>query len=322
VIENGGVPNATSCRRWMLLLACWLGLIGPSFAVDVLPDARPDVYTQTRYPIVLVHGLFGFGAIGPVDYFHGVAKALRDGGAVVYAPSVSAANLSEVRGEQLLFELRALKAAYGYEKFNLIGHSHGGPTARYVAAVAPELVASVTTVGAPHTGSKTADGLKQMARGSGVPAALANALSGAVSFLSGESDLPQNALGALQSLDSEGAAVFNRRFPQGQPGTPCGEGAAMVNGVRYFSAGGTRVATNPLDLSDAVLLATSRFFGDEPNDGLVGRCASHWGTVLRDDYEWNHLDEVNQSFGLRGVLSPDPLAFYRLQANRLKKAGL
>ena len=322
MIENGGVPNATSSRRWMLLLACWLGLIGPSLAADALPDTRPDVYTQTRYPIVLVHGLFGFGAIGPVDYFHGVAKALRDGGAVVYAPSVSAANLSEVRGEQLLFELRALKAAYGYDKFNLIGHSHGGPTARYVAAVAPELVASVTTVGAPHTGSKTADGLKEMARGSGVPAALANALSGAVSYLSGDSGLPQDALGALQSLDSEGAAVFNRRFPQGQPGTPCGEGAAVVNGVRYYSAGGTRVATNPLDLSDAVLLATSRFFGDEPNDGLVGRCASHWGTVLRDDYEWNHLDEVNQSFGLRGVLSPDPLAFYRLQANRLKKAGL
>ena len=309
----------------MLLLACWLALAVASHAADAAdapPDTRPDVYTQTRYPIVLVHGLFGFDAIGPVDYFHGIAGALRDGGATVYAPSVSAANLSEVRGEQLLFELRALKAAYGHQKFNLIGHSHGGPTARYVAAVAPELVASVTTVGAPHTGSKTADGLKEMAGRSGVPAALANALSSAVSFLSGESGLPQDALGALQSLDSEGAAVFNRRFPQGQPTTPCGEGAALVNGVRYYSVGGTRVATNPLDLSDAVLLATSRYFGDEPNDGLVGRCASHWGTVLRDDYEWNHLDEVNQAFGLRGVLSPDPKAFYRLQANRLKKAGL
>ena len=310
--------NTSLLRRTLLLLA-WL-LIGmlPAHAAD----ARPDSYTQTHYPIVLVHGLFGFDAIGPVDYFHGIAEALRQGGAIVYAPSVSAANLSEVRGEQLLFELRALKAAYGHEKFNLIGHSHGGPTARYVAAVAPELVASVTTVGAPHTGSKTADGLKDMAGRSGIPAALANALSRTVSFVSGESGLPQDALGALQSLDGEGSAVFNRRFPQGQPATPCGEGAAVVNGVRYYSVGGTRVTTNALDVSDAVLLATSHFFGDEPNDGLVGRCASHWGVVLRDDYEWNHLDEVNQTFGLRGVMSPDPLAFYRLQANRLKKVGL
>jgi triacylglycerol lipase len=301
-----------------MLLAWLFGSVLPAHAADT----RSDDYTQTRYPIVLVHGLFGFGAIGPLDYFHGIAEALREGGATVFAPSVSAANLSEVRGEQLLFELRALKAAYGYEKFNLIGHSHGGPTARYVAAVAPELVASVTTVGAPHTGSKTADGLKDRARRSAVPAALANAFSGVVSFVSGESGLPQDALGALQSLNSEGAAVFNRRFPQGQPATPCGEGAAVVHGVRYYSMGGTRIATNALDLSDAVLLATSRSFGDEPNDGLVGRCASHWGVVLRDDYEWNHLDEVNQTLGLRGVLAPDPLAVYRLHANRLKKAGL
>ncbi|MBC7956687.1 MAG: triacylglycerol lipase [Cytophagales bacterium] len=126
----------------------------------------------------------------------------------------------------------------------------------------------------------------------------------------------------MQSLDSTGAALFNRRFPQAQPATPCGEGAAVVNGVRYYSIGGTHIATNALDLSDAVLLATSRFFGDEANDGLVGRCASHWGVVLRDDYPWNHLDEVNQSLGLRGTLSPDPRAVYRLHGNRLKKVGL
>jgi triacylglycerol lipase len=281
-----------------------------------------DGYTATRHPIVLVHGLFGFHTIGPLDYFHGIAEALREGGATVYAPAVSAAHLSEVRGEQLLFELRALKAAMGHEKFHLIGHSHGGPTARYVAAVAPDLVASVTTLGSPHTGSKTADALKDLSQRSSVPARLANALSGALSWLAGESALPQDALGALASLESEGAAVFNRRFPQGMPVMPCGEGAAVVNGIPYFSMGGTRVATNALDASDAVLLITSRDFGDEPNDGLVGRCASHWGTVLRDDYEWNHLDQVNQALGLRGVLAPDPLAVFRLHANRLRKLGL
>ncbi|HEX3142145.1 MAG TPA: hypothetical protein VHQ87_18955, partial [Rhizobacter sp.] len=164
--------------------------------------------------------------------------------------------------------------------------------------------------------------IREMARHSGGPAAVANMLSGMLSWLSGEKGLPQDALGALQSLETEGAAVFNRRFPQGQPATPCGEGAGLVGGVRYYSLGGTRVSTNGLDLGDAVLLMTSRFFGEEPNDGLVSRCASHWGTVLRDDYEWNHLDEVNQSLGLRGPLSPDPRAVYRLHANRLKKLDI
>jgi triacylglycerol lipase len=44
--------------------------------------------------------------------------------------------------------------------------------------------------------------------------------------------------------------------------------------------------------------------------------------VVRDDYPWNHLDEVNQAFGLRGLFSPDPVAMYRAQANRLKSLGL
>ena len=38
-------------------------------------------YTQTKYPIVLVHGLFGFDNIGPVEYFYGIPSALRADGA-------------------------------------------------------------------------------------------------------------------------------------------------------------------------------------------------------------------------------------------------
>jgi triacylglycerol lipase len=287
--------------------------------------AAADTYTQTKYPIVLVHGLFGFDAIGPVNYFYGVPSALRSGGAVVFTPSVSAANSSEVRGEQLLQQLRAMKAAYGYQKFNLIGHSHGGPTIRYVAAVAPELVASITSVGSPHAGSKVADGLNTLTSWTGTTgavAAIANALAATISFLSGSPSLPQNSLGALQSLNTAGAADFNRRFPQAAPTTPCGQGAAVVNGVRYWSVGGTSVLTNVFDVSDGLLAATSVFFGFEQNDGLVGQCSSHWGVVLKDNYAWNHLDEVNQAFGIRGLFAQDPVAFYRSQANRLKAAGL
>jgi len=284
-----------------------------------------DTYTQTKFPIVLVHGLFGFDAIGPVNYFYGVPSALRSGGAVVFTPSVSAANSSEVRGEQLLQQLRAMKAAYGYQKFNLIGHSHGGPTIRYVAAVAPELVASITSVGSPHAGSKVADGLNTLTSWTGttgVAATIANALASTIAWLSGSSQLPQNSLASLQSLNTAGSADFNRRFPQGAPTSSCGQGAAVVNGVRYYSVGGTSVSTNVFDVSDALLVATSVFYGFEQNDGLVGQCSSHWGVVLKDNYAWNHLDEVNQGFGLRGLFSQDPVAFYRSQANRLKTAGL
>jgi triacylglycerol lipase len=303
-----------------VLAACGLALC------FTLPAARAaDTYTQTRYPVVLVHGLLGFDALGPVQYFYGVPSGLRSGGAMVFTASVSQSNSTEFRGEQLLRELQGLKARYGYTKFNLIGHSHGGSTARYVAAVAPQLVASVTTVGTPHQGSKVADAVQgiTMATGTaGFAASLLNGLSSLVATLSGSAGNPQNALASLQSLSTRGAQDFNRRFPQGAPTTACGSGPASVNDVRYYSMGGTWVFTNILDASDAFLGAGAVFFGLEANDGLVGRCSNHWGAVLRDDYPWNHVDEMNHVFGLRSVFAPDPVAVYRAHANRLKNAGL
>jgi len=311
-------------RRLTRPLCCAALAAGLSLGAT-MHAAAADTYTQTRYPVVLVHGAFGFDAIGPVNYWYGIPGALRSGGATVYTPSMSGANTSEQRGEQLLRQLRALKATYGHQKFNLVGHSHGGPTARYVAAVAPDLIASVTTVGSPHAGSKVADLLKAVTSWTGttgIVASIANGLAATIAFLSGSPNLPQDALGSLQSLNTQGAADFNRRFPQGAPTSSCGQGPASVNGIRYWSVGGTSVATNVFDVSDALLVTTGAIFGFEQNDGLVSRCSSHWGTVLKDNYAWNHLDEVNQAFGLRGLFSQDPVAFYRSQANRLKSAGL
>lgn len=307
-------------KRFLAACAASLALLGTPVALNAA-----DTYTQTRHPIVLVHGLLGFDALGPVQYFYGIPSELRRSGAVVHTASVSQSNSTEVRGEQLLRELQGLQARYGYTKFNLIGHSHGGSTSRYVAAVAPGMVASVTTVGTPHKGSKVADavaGITSFTGTTGAVAALVNGLSSVVAYLSGSGANPQNALASLQSLSTAGAADFNRRFPQGAPTTACGQGAEVVNGVRYYSMGGTSVLTNVLDVSDGFLGAASVFFGFEQNDGLVGQCSSHWGKVLRDDYNWNHMDEVNHVFGLRSWFSSDPVSVYRTQANRLKSLGL
>jgi len=308
-----------------LVLRGALAAIALAGACGISAAQAADTYAQTRYPIVLVHGMSGFDAIGPVAYFYGVPDTLRASGAVVFTPAVSAFNSNEQRGEQLLATLRQLKAAYGYSKFNLIGHSQGGTTARYVAAVAPELVASVTTVGTPHQGSKVADVVADVSGATGTTglvASIATALGQAISWISGNPTLPQNAMGTLSSLNTAGAQSFNASFPQGAPTSPCGQGPEVANGIRYYSVGGTAAVTNLLDLTDGFLGLTSAVFLGEANDGLVSRCSSHWGLVLRDDYPWNHLDEVNQAFGLRGWFTPDPVQFYRSQANRLKLLGL
>jgi triacylglycerol lipase len=310
-------------RIFAALMFCALSL-------GLTPSNAQAQYTQTRYPIVLAHGLLGFDSIlGVYDYWYGMPSDLRSGGARVYVASYSASNYSEVRGEQLIRDLDNLRAVYGHSKFNLIGHSHGGPTIRYVAAVRPDLVASVTSIGSPHTGSKVADGLSTTfppgSVGRSLVVGFVNALSTFIAVMSGNND-PQDAIGALTSLNSAGAAQFNSRFPYGMPSTSCGQGASVstIRGypIRNYSWGGTSVLTHLLDASDPMLGASSLFFGSEANDGLVGRCSSHFGVVLRDDYGWNHLDEVNQILGLTSWFASNPKSVLRAHANRLKNAGL
>jgi len=297
---------------WQLLSVLFI-------AITTLP-ASATGYTQTRYPIVLVHGLFGFDSLGPLEYFYGIPGALRSGGAQVYVTSVSAANSTEVRGEQLLFQVRQILAATGAEKVNLIGHSHGGPTSRYVASVRPDLVASVTSIGGVNKGSRVADLLVGAAPD--LVYSVGNALGGLLGLISGSSSLPQDAYAAAQSLSTAGTATFNARHPAGLPTTACGEGAQQANGVYYFSWSGATPYTNIFDPADPFLAVTAIAFGGAKNDGLVASCSSHLGRVIRDDYWMNHLDEVNQMVGITHLFETSPVTLFRQHANRLQGMGL
>src|SRR4029077_17462145 len=64
---------------------------------------------------------------------------------------------AEERGEQLLQQIEFIAASTGAGKVNLIGHSEGGLDSRYVMAVRPDLIASLTTVATPHLGADLAD---------------------------------------------------------------------------------------------------------------------------------------------------------------------
>lgn len=288
-------------------------------------EALSDSYTKTKYPIVLCHGMAGFDSLfGVVDYFHGIDSSLRSGGAKVYVTHVPSFNSTEARGEALLAQIEDIAAESGAAKLNLVGHSHGGLDVRYVAAMRPDLVASVTTVGSPHKGAELADYLRDnVAPGGFTEGALsffANSLGTLLGLLSGHTS-PQDALSGLSSLTSAGMATFNAKFPAGIPTTACGQGAASANGVRFYSWSGRSQFTNLLDISDTPLALSGLVYGGK-NDGLVGTCSAHLGAVIRDDYTMNHLDEVNQLLGLTAIFSTSPVSVFRSHANRLKNAGL
>lgn len=288
---------------------------------------------NTHYPILLAHGLFGFDRIGTFELFHDVKQALRSAGSRVFVPHLSATHCNEARGEQLLAQIQRVLDGTGASKVNLIGHSQGALAARYAAAVAPQSVASVTSVSGPNHGSELADFLRKALEPGRLPEQIAETVATLfadfLSLLSGHPRLPQNAIAALNALTTVGVGAFNDKYPQGLPKTWGGKGRELVNGVRYYSWSGVlrentqdqaMIALDPLH---RFLRAFSRYFitEAEQNDGMVGRYSSHLGTVIRSDYPLDHLATISQPIGM-ATKNLDPIDLYVQHAARLRKAGL
>lgn len=290
-------------------------------------DATAANYTKTRYPIVLSHGFLGFDNLaGIVDYWTGIPAALERDGATVHMTTVSPAQSSIARGEEIIAQLEELKAATGAEKFNLVGHSQGALDARYVATVRPDLVASITSLAGANQLSQFAvigtlpPALQDLALG--ISGNFIHAFGGFIAKLSGyEGEI--NGAGAVDTfahLDQ-----FNALFPIGMPATYCGEGDAVYNidgyDIRVYSWAGIGIKTNPLDFTDWLVSALAKA-STEPGDGFVSQCGSHLGDVIRDDYNQNHLDVANMMWGLVSLQEANPKTLFRIHANRLKQAGL
>ena len=288
-------------------------------------------YAETKHPIMLVPGIFAFDTIASVDYWYQIPSAIESRGGEVYVARINAFESSVQRGERLIAQLEDIKyASRGrIQKFNLVAHSQGGMTSRYVMNVRPDLVASVTTMATPHQGSPLADivtGVAPQGSLQGVAfEAFANAVGNLINTLSDNKQDDSNVYAMLGEFNKPGAAAFNAQFPLGLPSTACGQGPSSVtiagHKIHLFSWSGTSPLTTVVDLTDGLFAITSLAF-DEANDGVTGRCSSHFGKVIRDDYTMNHLDINNQVLGLVSLFETNPKTLYKNHANRLKKMGL
>lgn len=297
---------------------------------QIKPRLVISSYAKTQYPLVFAHGMGGWIRAGTdelgVDYWYQILPDIARNGGNVWATRVSPFNASEVRGEQLLQQVDEVIALTGKNKVNLFGHSHGGHSIAYVSNVAPDKVASSTAIASPLKGSKVADLIISVEGG-----ALEQPVVDVVNFVSkmlvwaqgiDPKSFPHDSLNAGKSLSLGGSAAFQTKYPLGMPKSACGEGAAVEKGIRFYSFGGTGTVTNPLD-PDLLLGVTAKLTDPKgDNDGLVTRCSAKYGKTLRDNYNWNHLDAINQFFGLTATFAADPVSVYRQHANRLKQQGL
>lgn len=286
-------------------------------------------YAKTKYPIVFNHGMFGFSRLGVqsfgMDYFYQILPDLARNGAQVYATQVSPLESTELRGEQLLQQVDEVIALTGSPKVNLIGHSHGGPTIRYIEIVAPEKVASLTAVAGTIKGSKVADDLLNNQAVSGVMTILGQyIIAPVITILEGNPSLPNSLENSLKSISEKGSAEFNAKYPSAAIPKDCGQGQKVTsNGVYHYSWTGTAQLTNIFDVVDVAISQLAPLsYKNTDNDGLVSRCNTHFGQVIRDNYNQTHLDEVNLILGLKGLFAPDPVELFRQHANRLKLEGL
>jgi triacylglycerol lipase len=288
----------------------------PDGGVFRLPDGGPppgDAGPQPLgppYPIVLAHGFFGFEDFAGIDfvtYFYGVKDDLAaHGEPLVFTPAVDPFNGSEVRGEELLAHVERILAETGHAKVNLVGHSQGGLDARYVAAVRPDLVASVTTLATPHRGTPIADivlGLVEDDRLRSLADRLVRLIGAPLWDASGEET---SVFAALRQFSTPGVEDFNARYPN-------------VDAVAYYSITGRTDRDDGMpecEATDEPPFIT-RYWRDldpvEPlldipeqivdggdadivNDGLVRVHDARWGRFL-GCIPADHFDEIGQLFG-------------------------
>lgn len=289
-----------------------------------------DTEAETKYPIVLVHGLYGYGGkLGfSAPYWGKIPNLLKEHGAEVLLANVSQAHKTEKRGQQLYRQLLRFSKRSGHTKFNLVGHSLGGLDVRYVLGNYPDMVASVTTIGTPHQGSKVADVVwSEVTRDSMVLAvsrAAGDLLGYSIAALSGRIQL-QNSKDAVESLTTKSMVDFNKKYALGIGDDRCGDGQHEDAGRRFYSWGSYGVS--PASRTDLVgqlfAKASEAFEDDEQNDGLVALCSMKFGKWLGEREGAHHLIPVG------GVITPiaeeDRIwaeEMFLQHAMRLKRKGL
>jgi triacylglycerol lipase len=234
-------------------------------------------------PIVLHHGLFGFGhfSVGPVRlrYFAGgIERAIADCGCPLIVARAHPTGSIELRARQLksaiLQQLSTVEGCCDRDRVVIIAHSMGGLDARYMInkLAMDQRVAALVTISTPHRGSPYADwviaNLGRKLRGAQLVAALGLDLR------------------AIADLTTANLAKFNEDVPD-HPA------------VRYFSVSASRPAGKHAPIFAHSHAIVSRAEGE--NDGVVSVASAKWGEHL-GTWPADHLHVINKRFTPEALL--------------------
>lgn len=262
----------------------------------------------TRYPLVLVHGVF-FRDQRFFNYWGRIpAELIRNGARVWYGNQQSAASVASC-AEELKARVEEIVRETGCEKVNLIAHSKGGLDSRWAISrlgLAP-LVASLTTINSPHRGCAFVDWLLGKCPPS-ICAILAKSYNSALRRFG---DKDPDFMAAVRDLSSSRCKELNAETPD-------------APGVRYFSVGSRMRSSFSAPMP---LFLTWRFVHhfDGANDGLVGVESMRWGESFemleppgRRGLSHGDMIDLNR----QNIPGFDVREFYVSLVSRLREEGL
>ncbi|MCK5880225.1 MAG: hypothetical protein KAG18_00035 [Sinobacterium sp.] len=273
----------------ILAAALFISACNSNFDVGFTSDNHPllsvnDNYTETKYPVVLVHGLYGFDDIFGMDYWLDIPTVLENGGTEVYTAIVAGAHSPAVRGEQLITQLEEFSALSGMTRFHLMGHSLGAPTIRYAAAMRPDLVVSATSIAGVNYGSEAANNETiepPLVRG--IVSLIGNLLGHVIDTVS-QNKFEQNILAATDAMEKEGADAFNAAYPVGLPSVYCNNSEASLVGFSH-GTNGDYVENNPINSYDDF----AAFYDGSNDAGAAGPYNINGSDVYFYSYGGNHV---------------------------------
>lgn len=269
---------------------------------------HPEQICKTKYPIVLVHGVF-FRDSKYLNYWGRIPKALEANGAKIYYGNHQSASSVADSAQELTARICQIVQDTGCEKVNIIAHSKGGLDCRYAIANldAGKYIASLATINTPHRGCLFADYLLTK-----IPASVKNKVAAAYNgVLRKFGDKKPDFLAAVDDLTAAFCTKLDSEMPQ-----PDGIFCQSV-GSRVDKASGGKF---PLNFSYNLV----KYF-DGPNDGLVSESSLQWGekyTFLapkgKRGISHGDMIDLNRE-NIRGF---DVREFYVQLVNDLKSRGL
>ena len=262
---------------------------------------------STRYPILLVHGVF-FRDFRFFNYWGRIPAELKRNGATVFYGNQQSAASVERCGEELAERIRQIVRETGCEKVNIIAHSKGGLDSRYAISVcgAADHVATLTTVNTPHYGCIFADYLLDKIPDK-VCCSVASKYNTALSKFG---DPDPNFMEAVQDLTASSCARLNTMLPDSPQVYYQGVGTKM-----------NRASSGRFPLN--MVYPVVKHF-DGANDGLVSVDSMKWGSnfiylTVPDGRGISHGDMID--LNRENIPGFDVREFYVGLVHELKEMG-